>query len=520
MKLFICWSGRRGKLAALVIAEWLKEELDSCIEPVVSMGIEKGVRWADALEQSLQDADNGLLCITQEALRSPWVNYEAGVLSRAVAGSRGADKRTGRLFTFLWGVQPSELGGPLALFQSTDGRDSGDVRSLVENLIAASGPDGRPRLSPERWQPLWEKLRDRLELIPAATLSEVCPEFAGLFRRKTFEEPTYQCVNQRWLDRYEGAVSTLAALRERRHAVEGACRGYTVDLYHNLESELAGYVMAVSLLVGKQDFKLNDHGHVDIQPPGILAACEKRRRRVRHVVARLVDPAQAAFFDQAVRFDEAEEFAERKNLIHELTAAVLETVQDMEDRGGALLKDWPPDAFCFRLMRICLKTGMRPRSEGGRPLDDLLRRWRTSEWTLDRITYSLFLEQRARRSPSRELLGEALDLVEAELEKTRAREPAPAQAAVPLPGALHAPVMALHYALAPLRHLPARASAGDAERMDRLLKEVIGFLDKRGTSDEPVRTTVREIQRRMTDTRAVASQRGAPVFSAPEVDRS
>src|SRR5262245_43276498 len=102
MKIFICWSGRRGRRAAGVLARWLRNALGPSVEPRVSMGMEKGLPWQEELTKFLGEANVGLICMTPEALRSPWVSYEAGFLSRAMTGKGDAaptGSKPSRLFT-------------------------------------------------------------------------------------------------------------------------------------------------------------------------------------------------------------------------------------------------------------------------------------------------------------------------------------------------------------------------------------------------------------------------------------
>jgi hypothetical protein len=513
MRIFICWSGRRGSAAAEALAQWLQQAFDGLVTPQVSHDIEKGSAWFDQLRHALDESSAGLLCLTPEALSSPWVNYEAGALSNAVGANTRPDATpTGRLFTFLWGVQPAELSGPLSLFQSTMADDPRDVRRMCQALLA-SVPDRteaarRAAVLDKEWDSLWDGLRTALALIPWATLPEVWPEFERLFRRKTFEEATADCVTQTWLERYEGARTTAAALAQRRAAVERACRVYVVDLYHALERELQGYAMAISMLVGRPLFPIDDDGRVQIQPAGLAAASESRRRRIRHLAAALVDPRQAPFFDEAVSFHAAEEFAERKNIIHRLTPRVQEVAAKLGVEGTLPLY-WAAAAFRFELLhRTLLQSGrVSPRETG--PQLHLEREWSTSDWDLDRVMYALFLEHhlRLRRGagPAAEadVLGRALALAEAELEKTRARQPEPTAIAA---GARHASVMPLHYALGPFT-LPAEPDGLARERLRVLSRAVTTFLDARGTRDEPVRATLREIDGRL-DVRAPRPRSG------------
>ena len=520
MKIFICWSGRRGERAANALKDWLLEAFPGRIDPEVSTGIEKGAPWQDRLWKSLSGAQAGLLCLTPEALQSSWVSYEGGVLSRAIAapdGDAGVEPAgPSRLFTFLWGVKSSELAGPLGSFQATDASDKADVCRLLQGLVALMGRERAAETCDalhNRWEELWESLRERLASIPPASLPEIDPGFEGLFRRKTFEEPIQDCVDQRWLDRYRGVIETLLRIRERRPAIERACRSYVVELFHLLEQELDAYAMAISVLVRKGDsFALDGDGDVEIAPPGLLAACERRRRRVRDLVARLVDPEQAPFCDRAVRFRVAEEPAERMTLVHRL-------LPDVERLARALGKDelpasWPAEAFCFSLLmarRVGRRSATFEKDVG--PTIDLEARWRTSEWELDRIMYALCLARRIELADDpTSLCHRALDLAELELEKAQALEPMKAAADCGPRRAAHASLTTLHYTLSPLKNVHKAKHEVDVGRVQRLLDGVTAFLEKRKSDDDgPLRATLAEIRQRM----AQLPGRAAPPPSSP-----
>src|SRR5262245_20899010 len=111
MKVFISWSGNTSHAIALVLRDWLPSVLQS-IEPFVSSeDTEKGARWATEIAQRLSDTLFGILCVTGENLSSPWLNFEAGALSKSLDKSK--------VSPFLVGLRPVDLVGPLSQFQAT-----------------------------------------------------------------------------------------------------------------------------------------------------------------------------------------------------------------------------------------------------------------------------------------------------------------------------------------------------------------------------------------------------------------
>src|SRR6185503_4146027 len=72
---FICWSGVRSHKIAKALENLLK---DMGVKGVfVSDHIKKGAAWFDSIQDSLQGAQVGIVCLTSENLLSPWMHFEA-----------------------------------------------------------------------------------------------------------------------------------------------------------------------------------------------------------------------------------------------------------------------------------------------------------------------------------------------------------------------------------------------------------------------------------------------------------
>jgi len=114
MKVFIGWSGPMSLGVAHVLRDKLPEIIPA-IEPFVSSyDIDKADVWANALAKKLREADFGIACITPYNIKSPWLNFEAGFLSKPKSVYRPL------LAPFLFLVDRARLlGGPLERFQST-----------------------------------------------------------------------------------------------------------------------------------------------------------------------------------------------------------------------------------------------------------------------------------------------------------------------------------------------------------------------------------------------------------------
>lgn len=125
MKVFISWSGETSKAAAEALRDWLPSVIQA-IDPWMSApDIEKGARWFPEISDQLQKSNFGIICLTPENLNAPWVLFEAGALSKVIEKSR--------VCPFLFGLEPTDIQGPLVQFQYTTNKKD-DIQKLVETI--------------------------------------------------------------------------------------------------------------------------------------------------------------------------------------------------------------------------------------------------------------------------------------------------------------------------------------------------------------------------------------------------
>jgi hypothetical protein len=149
MKIFLSWSGEVSHEVAKQLHTWLPCVLQG-VETFLSSDISKGDRWSDVLAEELKEAHYGIICVTPFNIHRPWMNFEAGGLSRVISRAH--------VVPFLFQVNPEELDGPLAQFQSTVyGKD--DVLALVRSI----NREMQPSLSAEILERTFEKWWDDLD---------------------------------------------------------------------------------------------------------------------------------------------------------------------------------------------------------------------------------------------------------------------------------------------------------------------------------------------------------------------
>lgn len=164
MKVFLSWSGELSHKVALAFRDWLPSVIQS-IEPYVSSeDIDKGARWSAEMAEELEKSRYGIICITKENVGKPWINFEAGALSRSI------EKSTVQAFSsavspFLFDLKSSDLEGPLTQFQYVVNERS-DILKLISSVNSKVEVN---QLSPEKvektFERWWPDLRDALAKI-------------------------------------------------------------------------------------------------------------------------------------------------------------------------------------------------------------------------------------------------------------------------------------------------------------------------------------------------------------------
>ncbi len=159
MRMFISWSGPTSQQVAEAIYDWFPSVLQVVTPYISSEDIDKGSRWSIELARELESSSYGIICVTPDNMAAPWLNFEAGALSKALDSSR--------VSPFLFNVRKSELTGPLAQFQATS-YERDDVRRLMLSVNESYGENALP---PQRlnqvFEVWWPRLEERLNSVTA-----------------------------------------------------------------------------------------------------------------------------------------------------------------------------------------------------------------------------------------------------------------------------------------------------------------------------------------------------------------
>ena len=174
MKIFISWSGRISHEIAIALHDWLPLVIQA-LRPFISSGdIKKGMRWSDTVASELQNTKVGIICLTPYNFKSPWLNFEAGALSREVNHSF--------LLPLLFGIKPLDLHGPLSQFQSTT-CEKDDIYRLLSSINEIIEDEHRvpSELLTLTFETFWLRLDKKLKEIGDIQENETHTDYAWLY---------------------------------------------------------------------------------------------------------------------------------------------------------------------------------------------------------------------------------------------------------------------------------------------------------------------------------------------------
>jgi len=158
-KVFISWSGDLSNKLADAVRQWLPGVLQFVKPYFTPSDIEKGTKWASNIAGELESADIGIICLTKENLAKPWILFESGALSKNLESSR--------VCTLLFGIDSTDLKGPLTTFQTTKFEKS-DFKKLVKSINNTGGDSKlEENVLDQVFDMWWDKLETQINDIIA-----------------------------------------------------------------------------------------------------------------------------------------------------------------------------------------------------------------------------------------------------------------------------------------------------------------------------------------------------------------
>jgi hypothetical protein len=131
MNILISWSGEKSKAVATLLRDWLPSIVQMAKPWMSAADIRPGHQWSTELFNRLKNTNFGILCLTEQNLHAPWIQFEAGALSKSVGESK--------VIPYLIDVEPEVLiGSPLSHFQAVNA-DKDGTKALVKAIAESLG---------------------------------------------------------------------------------------------------------------------------------------------------------------------------------------------------------------------------------------------------------------------------------------------------------------------------------------------------------------------------------------------
>jgi len=253
VRIFISWSGEQSLQVAEALRSWLPRVLQA-VKPYLSVeDTAKGAYWVSEVKNQLDAAAFGIICLTPENLEAPWINFEAGALSKSF--------ERGSVTPFLFRVAPGDLTGPLTQFQVTEAHKALDVMRLVKHLDNACGERGvGERVAEDSFQMWWPLLDEALRGISASPI----------VRRRSMEDMVREILNrQRTM---EMLMSESAGPRSFQYMDALVRQATGPDLRAELEDALKELSQALDACEDSDDPAVRQ---VAARAAAVRALCEK-----------------------------------------------------------------------------------------------------------------------------------------------------------------------------------------------------------------------------------------------------
>lgn len=150
LKIFISWSGDLAKEVTKVLRAWLPKMFDHLDPWASEVDIDAGTRGLNEIQDRLNASAFGIIVVTAENMNKPWLNFEAGALSKTLGGD---PTRVVPLLVNFDDVY--QLQGPISQFQAIKLNKEGMSR-LCRSIATVIGLD--PLTIDSRFEWAWESL--------------------------------------------------------------------------------------------------------------------------------------------------------------------------------------------------------------------------------------------------------------------------------------------------------------------------------------------------------------------------
>lgn len=155
MRIFISWSGDLSKNIAEIFRQWIPGVIQAAKPYYSPDDITKGTRWSTEISKELDASKIGIICLTKDNLDSNWIMFEAGALSKNIEKSK--------VVPLLFGIDPSDIQGPLVQFQAAKFSKS-EMKKVVKMINSELGETTlAPDVIDSVFEMWWPKLESQIK---------------------------------------------------------------------------------------------------------------------------------------------------------------------------------------------------------------------------------------------------------------------------------------------------------------------------------------------------------------------
>lgn len=155
MRIFISWSGDLSKNIAEIFRQWIPGVIQAAKPYYSPDDITKGTRWSTEISKELDASKIGIICLTKDNLDSNWIMFEAGALSKNIEKSK--------VVPLLFGIEPSDIQGPLVQFQAAKFSKS-EMKKVVKMVNSELGDTAlAPDVIDSVFEMWWPKLEAQIK---------------------------------------------------------------------------------------------------------------------------------------------------------------------------------------------------------------------------------------------------------------------------------------------------------------------------------------------------------------------
>ena len=166
LTVFVSWSLDLSREVASLLRGWLPRFIQDVSPWMSKHDIDKGTFWNAEVNDVLGRSKVGIVVVTPENMERSWLNYEAGVLARAI------EPAGGMVAPLLVNVRESDLAGPLKSLQVTRIDDHDDFRQMIKDINKRTRSPLDERLLEEEFEEKWPRLQTEVETLIAKATEE------------------------------------------------------------------------------------------------------------------------------------------------------------------------------------------------------------------------------------------------------------------------------------------------------------------------------------------------------------